>query len=147
SRNQAFGYDELNRLESASGIYGQIGYIYDFVGNRKTKTVDGQTDNYAYEPNTNKLDEITGANPMDFGHDPNGNIVTLGSKTFTYNQNNRPIQASELWDPRPSPTTKTTAPSRPQRRGILWPSTSTTASDSASVSSVQGRSRESVITI
>ncbi len=95
ARSQGFVYDELNRLESASGIYGQINYTYDFVGNRKTKTVDGQTDTYIYEPNTNKLDEITGANPMDFGHDPNGNIVTMGSKTFTYNQNNRLFQATE----------------------------------------------------
>ena len=94
SRSQSFVYDDLNRLESASGIYGQIGYDCDFVGNRNWKTVNGYTDYYFYEPNTNKLDEITGANYMDFDHDPNGNIVTMGSKTFTYNQNNRLIEAS-----------------------------------------------------
>jgi YD repeat-containing protein len=89
ARNQSFGYDELNRLTSGSGIYGQISYTYDFVGNRETKTVNGQIDNYIYEPSTNRLDEITGANPMEVDLDAAGNTERMGTKQFLYNENNR----------------------------------------------------------
>jgi RHS repeat-associated protein len=32
--SQSFGYDTLNRLTSASGAYGKLGYSYDAIGNR-----------------------------------------------------------------------------------------------------------------
>ena len=93
--NQDFIYDPLNRLVSATGAYGTIGYTYDKVGNRLTRTVDSQTDTYTYIPGTNKLQEITGPNPATYTHDDNGNITGIGSKTFIYNQNNRLIRAEE----------------------------------------------------
>ena len=87
--NQDFGYDALNRLTSTTGPYGTIGYTYDRVGNRMTLTKDGQTDTYAYVTGTNKIQEITGNNPLEFTHDANGNITAMGGKTLFYNQNNR----------------------------------------------------------
>jgi RHS repeat-associated protein len=36
--SQSFGYDPLNRLTTASGAYGQIGYRYDALGNRLTES-------------------------------------------------------------------------------------------------------------
>ncbi|NIM98362.1 MAG: RHS repeat protein, partial [candidate division Zixibacteria bacterium] len=41
NRTQAFGYDTIDRLVSATGIYGSISYGYDAVGNRLNLTVDG----------------------------------------------------------------------------------------------------------
>jgi len=87
--NQDFGYDALNRLTSATGSYGTIGYTYDRVGNPMTRTKDGQTDTYTYITGTNKIQEITGTNPRAFTYDSNGNITAMEGKTLFYNQNNR----------------------------------------------------------
>ena len=95
NRNKTFGYDDLYRLTSAAGIYGTASYTYDKVGNRLTKTLNSETDNYAYTPATNRLGNITGANPQTFAYDANGNITAKGSKTLAYNQNNRLIQVAE----------------------------------------------------
>jgi len=95
SRNQSFGYDDLYRLTGATGIYGSISHTYDNVSNRLTKTIGGQTDTYSYFPGTNKLNEITGANPLTFGYDANGNTTGMGARTLNYNLDNRLIQVVE----------------------------------------------------
>ncbi|MCK4830406.1 hypothetical protein KA005_82575, partial [bacterium] len=61
--NQSFTYDALNRLTDATGWYGTTGYTYDNVGNRLTRTVIGEIENYTYIGGSNKLDQIAGANP------------------------------------------------------------------------------------
>jgi hypothetical protein len=44
---------------------------------------------------TNRLTGVTGASPLSFTLDANGNTTTENTKTFTYNQNNRLIKATE----------------------------------------------------
>jgi YD repeat-containing protein len=39
ARSQTFVYDSVNRITSATGPYGTIGYAYDLVGNRTSRTV------------------------------------------------------------------------------------------------------------
>jgi len=95
ARSQGFGYDDLYRLTSATGAYGAIGYTYDKVGNRLTRTLDGQTDTYAYEPGTHKLTGITGPGAQTFGYDAVGNITARNSQTLIYNLNNRLIQITD----------------------------------------------------
>ncbi|MFZ1984808.1 MAG: hypothetical protein WAU91_10375, partial [Desulfatitalea sp.] len=75
TRSQSFGYDDLYRLTSATGVYGTIGYAYDRVGNRKTSTQGTQSDSYAYYPGTNRLQTITGTHPELFQYDADGNTV------------------------------------------------------------------------
>ena len=93
--SQTFGYDDLYRLTSATGSYGTIGYTYDSVGNRLTRTADGQTDTYAYEPGTHKLTGITGPGAQTFGYDAVGNITSRNSQSLIYNLNNRLIQITD----------------------------------------------------
>jgi len=93
--NQSFTYDTLNRLTSAEGRYGAINYTYDDVGNRLIRTVNGETANYNYIGGTNRLDQITGANPISFTYDANGNTSAIGTNTLFYNQNNRLIRVEE----------------------------------------------------
>jgi RHS repeat-associated protein len=95
SKNQAFTYDPLNRLLTASGIYGSIGYTYDKVGNRLIRTVNDDTETCSYISGTNKLQEITGSNPATFAYDTNGNTTGIGGITLIYDQNNRLIRAKE----------------------------------------------------
>ena len=63
AETRSFVYDPLYRLTSATGPYGTIGYTYDDVGNRLTRTENGQLDNYSYFQGTNRLQQITGADP------------------------------------------------------------------------------------
>jgi YD repeat-containing protein len=95
AKTQSFGYDDLDRLESATGIYGTIGYSYDFVGNRLTRTMGGKIDTYTYIPGTNRLGAITGAAPMSFGYDETGNTTHMGERGFRYGENNRLEEALE----------------------------------------------------
>ena len=50
ANSQAFGYDSLERLTSASGAYGSLGYTYDGVGNRLTGGAAGGAAAYTYAP-------------------------------------------------------------------------------------------------
>jgi YD repeat-containing protein len=94
--DQDFVYDGLNRLTSATGIYGTIGYTYDNVGNRLTRTIGSQTENYTYVLGTNQIDQIIGAgDPVSYAHDANGNVTGIGNWTLVYNQNNRLIQVDD----------------------------------------------------
>jgi YD repeat-containing protein len=75
SRSQSFGYDALNRLTDAGGIYGSISYTYDRIGNRLTRTDAQGTDTYTYIPSSNLTDTMTGSETIYFDHDVHGNLV------------------------------------------------------------------------
>jgi RHS repeat-associated protein len=75
ARSQRFSYDANYRLTNATGKYGAIGYTYDAVGNRLTRSVNGVQDAYAYYPGTNRLRVITGAHPELFQYDIDGNTT------------------------------------------------------------------------
>jgi YD repeat-containing protein len=46
ARSQTLGYDNLNRLNSASGAYGSLSFTYDGAGNRSTRVVGGTTETF-----------------------------------------------------------------------------------------------------
>ncbi|MBT8331830.1 MAG: hypothetical protein KJP06_05825, partial [Deltaproteobacteria bacterium] len=91
-----FEYDALNRLQSATSINnGTIDYTYDNVGNRLSRSINGQIDEYSYVSGTNRIDQINGPNPAGFSYDASGNITGIDLKTFVYNQNNRLVRVEE----------------------------------------------------
>ena len=89
-----YGYDALYRLTGETiggdpdGVDGTIGYLYDPVGNRLTRTstvsgIDPQT--FTYDAN----DRITSES-----YDANGNtLVTVDGRVFAYDSDNRLIGA------------------------------------------------------
>jgi RHS repeat-associated protein len=95
SLSQSFVYDGLNRLVSATGVYGTIDFSYDKVGNRLTRTVGGQSDIYSYVSGTSRLGQITGPNAATFSYDAGGNITGIDSRVFVYNQNDRLVRVEE----------------------------------------------------
>jgi len=99
TRDRYFTYDDLYRLTNASGIEGTFVYSYDKAGNRLSRTVNGMMEQYSYIGNTNRIQEITGANPVTFGYDANGNTTAMGARSLLYNQNNRLIQVAENGTP------------------------------------------------
>ena len=77
ARSENFGYDALDRLTSATGVYGSLAYSYDANGNRASRTLGGVTDTYTYAANTNKLQAI--ANPSTtrtVTHNASGELLT-----------------------------------------------------------------------
>jgi len=93
--DQSFTYDSHNRLTQAQGRYGNIAYTYDPVGNRLTRTVNTRTETYAYVPDTNRIQEITGHDPITFTLDAAGNVTAMGAKTLVYNQHHRLVRVEE----------------------------------------------------
>ncbi len=61
-RSQTISYDNLNRIHTASGIYGVQTYGYDGVGNRSSLAVGGTTSGYTYASAANQITAIT--NPV-----------------------------------------------------------------------------------
>jgi YD repeat-containing protein len=95
TRNQTLGYDELHRLTSPTGLYGTLGYTYDAVGNRLTRTSGGNTDTYTYATTSNQLLSIlSGSNTRPFTYTTNGQISGDNRGTgenfgLNYNHQNR----------------------------------------------------------
>jgi RHS repeat-associated protein len=93
--SQTLGYDVLDRLNSATGSYGSLGYKYDAVGNRLTQTVGSTTTSYGYNPHSNRLATIgTGATHQTVGTSAAGSITSFSPalgpvSALTYNQANR----------------------------------------------------------
>ena len=79
--DQTFAYDALERLTSAAGPYGSIGYAYDRHGNR----ADANGTTYEYWPGTLRLKAQNGAQ---YTYDNNGNLATAPSASFAYTPHN-----------------------------------------------------------
>lgn len=57
SDSASFGYDGLHRLSSATGLWGNVGYLYDAFNNLRNRTGAGPL-SYAYDA-SNRLSSIT----------------------------------------------------------------------------------------
>ena len=96
ANSQAFSYNELEMLTSASGSYGEVVYTLDGVGNRLTKSVDGTTEPYTYTNGSNRLDQLGDTNPVLFSYDDAGNITSKDDFSFTWDDENRLVSAVDL---------------------------------------------------
>src|SRR5690606_9259587 len=89
-----YEYDNTYKLlketiNSPDGTIREISYTYDAVGNRLTKTDDGNTVNYTYDENNRLISE--GENV--YTYDNNGNTLSKKNETetilYTYGYDNR----------------------------------------------------------
>ncbi len=100
ARNQSFTYDDLNRLWSASGLYGAESWLYDGVGNRTSATVNGTTSTYTPATTSNQIASITtGGNTRSFAYYPSGQVSSdqrapTTGYAFTYNGSARMASVS-----------------------------------------------------
>jgi YD repeat-containing protein len=89
SKNRAMTYDNVDRLVTASGLWGAMSFTYSPVGNRLTKTVGATTSTYAYGVN-NRLTGVTGGEvDATIAYDTNGNMTGLRGFTLAYDPANR----------------------------------------------------------
>jgi RHS repeat-associated protein len=85
--NRTFDYDEIGRLEGATGPWGAAAYTYDGLGNLLTKTLAGHRVELDYD-DQNRLqqvkDSLRGPSWIPYSHDDRGNVTDNGSLRFTY---------------------------------------------------------------
>jgi RHS repeat-associated protein len=84
-RTVTYTYDVLSRLQSETIVDAAAGnhtlsYTYDAVGNRLTKTEDGNTTNYGYDINDRLLSEGLG---ITYTYDANGNQIRKNAGPVT----------------------------------------------------------------
>ncbi len=93
SGQETYGYDDVNRLTSASGPFGTLSYSYDQVGNRLSAVVNGTTTSYSY----GSYNKLLSAGSTTYTYDSNGNMIAKNSGsnlwTYTYDPQNRLKQA------------------------------------------------------
>ncbi len=87
--SQSFVYDELYRLNSAQGGYGNLDYGYDPVGNRLIETHDTDSTDYSYEPDSNRLNGTSGSDTRIVTHDAMGNITAVNNRTYSFSDHKR----------------------------------------------------------
>ncbi len=97
--SQTLDYTAVDQIDEANGVYGQIKFEYDLVGNRTEKTTNGQIDTYNYSTNSNQLDQIdfSDGSARNLAYDSVGNLSTdqhTQTATWSYNQQNRPTQVT-----------------------------------------------------
>jgi len=92
-----YQYDNLDRLtvaQKGNPVASTQQFGYDAVGNRSSKTVDGQLTNYTYLTTTNRLQALTGVGAKSYTFDAAGNPTAIGAQSFTYNLANRVVAAA-----------------------------------------------------
>jgi len=77
NEDRTFGYDSLDRLTSATApnLWGSLGFVYDELGNRKSKTHNSFTTAYSYESSTNRLTDLSGADQSTYTYDDVGRLI------------------------------------------------------------------------
>ncbi len=93
--DQHFGYDELDRLTSASGAFGSLSYTYDATGNRLSFVDDTETQTYSYVANSHRLQQILGSVTDDRTYDAAGNTLQSLLGSYTYDDTNRMVGFSK----------------------------------------------------
>jgi RHS repeat-associated protein len=89
----SYGYDSLDRLNSASRSGFSQGWTYDANGNRLTETGTSPS-TYTNSTTSNRLNATTGSLARSYSYDNAGNTLSFGTATFTYNNRGRMQTAS-----------------------------------------------------
>ena len=79
-----YTYDVNSQLTAVSGTNYSASYTYDNRDNITNKTVNGTSTTFAYS-NDGWKDELTKVNGIPLTYDENGNVLTYGNKSFTWN--------------------------------------------------------------
>ena len=80
--NNQYSYNEYGELISSNGLVNSA-YTYDSRGNMLSKTVNGETTNFAYS-NEQWQDQLTSVNGTLLEYDANGNLSSYGNTQYTW---------------------------------------------------------------
>jgi RHS repeat-associated protein len=94
AQSRSLFYDGLDRLTTASGVWGSATYGYDSLDNLRTETIGAQTINTNYNANTNRIDGVSGSISRAYGYDAQGNLRANGVNSFLFDVANRLVQTA-----------------------------------------------------
>lgn len=81
--SRTMAYDKLNRLTTASGVWGTYSYSYDPLNNLRARIGSSAL---AYNYNSaNQLSSVSGATSRTYTYDAQGHVTGDGSKSFIWN--------------------------------------------------------------
>jgi RHS repeat-associated protein len=93
TQSWSYGYDLLDRLNSASKTGTTQGWSYDSNGNRLAET--GTAPNtFTNSGTSNRVSSISGSLPRNYAYDDAGNTLSYSGTSFTYNNRGRMTTAS-----------------------------------------------------
>lgn len=103
SFTQSYGYDGVNRLQSASesGVWGQT-YVYDKAGNRAVltgSTLAGASNLTPQTSSTTSVPYDSANRWLGTSYDGAGNLTGVSTKSFVYDAENRQIVANDSVGP------------------------------------------------
>ncbi len=88
--DQAFAYDDLTRLISASIGNSSIQYSFDANGNRASKVISGTAYNNNVSPSSNQLIQTQDVEGVaNIQYDAAGNVTNDGTNSYTYSDRGR----------------------------------------------------------
>ena len=85
SFNRIMEYDQIDRVTTTNGSWGNGSVVYDGRGNISNQYINGFGLNYEYDKGSNRLASVSGYRAASFGYDRNGNIIG-GFDQYTYNE-------------------------------------------------------------
>ena len=95
SLNRTMTYDDLGRLDTANGVWGNGAYTYDVLGNLLQKQMDIRSVEVSYDANNRAVQSTDNAgSTRQISYDSRGNVTQLGALTFVYDQANQPVSLS-----------------------------------------------------
>jgi RHS repeat-associated protein len=92
SNSQTLHYDNLNRLDTANGAYGNLSYGFDNNGNRISETLNSTGTVFTVATTSNQLLSLSGGQTATYSYDADGNITSDGTHTYSYDDSGRLTQ-------------------------------------------------------
>jgi RHS repeat-associated protein len=88
AETRTMGYDALDRLTTANGVWGTGQYGYDGLDNLRSSQVGGRSLTHHVDAQ-NRLSSLSGSQSVSFGYDANGNITQRGGQSYYFDIGNR----------------------------------------------------------
>lgn len=73
--NQTLTYDDLNRLKTATGVWGNASFAYNDRGDLTSQSIPGRNLTYGYDAQA-RLSSLSGSIAATLGYDAKGNVLT-----------------------------------------------------------------------
>jgi len=89
ANSNSYGYDNLDRLTSASVPATSYGYAYDLTGNRTSRTAGSATDLTTVSTTSNRINQVAGTVTRPYTYDANGSTTADGNNTYVYDARGR----------------------------------------------------------
>jgi YD repeat-containing protein len=94
ANSNGYGYDNLDRLTSASVPSTSYGYSYDATGNRLSRSSGSATELTTVDTASNRITQVAGSTTRPYTYDPNGSTTADGNNSYTYDPRGRLVSST-----------------------------------------------------